>query len=266
MRYVAIEGGLGNQMFQYAFILALRAKGYKVSPLQTAQNWEHKNGYELKRIFNIKDQTTWNILYKNFFLRKYFLLTHKAFYGKNFIFQPEATSQNHKFYYGTWQSEMYFKDISKEIIETFQFNKDLISTYTLSILEKMKNHVTVGLHVRRGDYLNKAFIDGFGKCCNLQYYQNAKIGAFCDIHQGVNIGQHGNNQFDVPTIGDNVWIGPGAKIFGKISIGSGIAIGANAVVNNDFEENNITIAGIPAKKISNSGNKYQKVQPIIHTK
>ena len=96
--------------------------------------------------------------------------------------------------------------------------------------------------------------------------QNAKIGAFCDIHQGVNIGQHGNNQFDVPTIGDNVWIGPGAKIFGKISIGSGIAIGANAVVNNDFEENNITIAGIPAKKISNSGNKYQKVQPIIHTK
>lgn len=53
MRYVAIEGGLGNQMFQYAFILALRAKGYKVSPLQTAQNWEHKNGYELKRIFNI---------------------------------------------------------------------------------------------------------------------------------------------------------------------------------------------------------------------
>lgn len=151
----------------------MRAKGYKVSPLQTAQNWEHKNGYELKRIFNIKDQTTWNILYKNFFLRKYFLLTHKAFYGKNFIFQPEATSQNHKFYYGTWQSEMYFKDISKEIIETFQFNKDLISTYTLSILEKMKNHVTVGLHVRRGDYLNKAFIDGFGKCCNLQYYQNA---------------------------------------------------------------------------------------------
>jgi len=79
-----------------------------------------------------------------------------------------------------------------------------------------------------------------------------KVGKYCDIHQGVNIGQN-TNEGDIPVIGDNVWIGPGAKIFGKIKIGNNIAIGANAVVNKSFTENNITIAGIPAKKIKCTG-------------
>ncbi len=47
--------------------------------------------------------------------------------------------------------------------------------------------------------------------------KHAKIGAFCDIHQGVNIGQN-HHEKDVPTIGDHVWIGPGAKLFGDIYI------------------------------------------------
>lgn len=59
------------------------------------------------------------------------------------------------------------------------------------------------------------------------------MGKFCDIHVGVNIGQNINPD-DVPIIGDNVWIGPGAKIFGKIIIADGVAIGANSVVNHDI--------------------------------
>lgn len=86
--------------------------------------------------------------------------------------------------------------------------------------------------------------------------ENARIGKYCDIHQGVNIGMQGLSNFDCPTIGDNVWIGPGAKIFGRIIIGDNCQIGANAVVNKDFTENGITIAGIPAKKISNHSNPY----------
>lgn len=84
------------------------------------------------------------------------------------------------------------------------------------------------------------------------------LGAFCDIHQGVNIGQHGADQHDVPTIGDNVWIGPGAKIFGRITIASRCAIGANAVVNRSFTDEDISIAGIPAKKVGDKGNPYIK--------
>lgn len=71
----------------------------------------------------------------------------------------------------------------------------------------------------------------------------AKIGDFCDIHQGVNIGE---TETGAPTIGSHCWIGPGAKIFGGIELGSNISIGANAVVNKSFDSNH-TIAGVPAK-------------------
>lgn len=69
----------------------------------------------------------------------------------------------------------------------------------------------------------------------------AKIGKWCDIHQGVNIGENGyydrdgNVVSEVPTIGDFVFIGPGAKIFGHCTIGDEVRIGANAVVNEDVE-------------------------------
>ncbi|MGE6630932.1 serine O-acetyltransferase [Bacillus sp. NPDC077027] len=96
----------------------------------------------------------------------------------------------------------------------------------------------------------------FGPGLRINHYgllvvnRNARVGANCDIHQGVNIGQnHGPD--DVPLIGDDVWIGPGAKLFGKIEIANGISIGANAVVNQSFTEENIVIAGIPARKIKN---------------
>lgn len=107
-------------------------------------------------------------------------------------------------------------------------------------------------------------INTFGPGLKINHYGlivvngNARIGAFCDIHQGVNIGQHGSRPDDVPIIGENVWIGPGAKIFGKIQIASRCAIGANAVVNKSFIEENISIAGVPARKISDIGNPYIK--------
>lgn len=74
----------------------------------------------------------------------------------------------------------------------------------------------------------------------------AKIGNHCRIHVCVNIGdQHGG----APTIGDHVYIGPGAKLFGNITIADGIKIGANAVVNKSFLEPGITIVGVPAQKV-----------------
>ena len=82
--------------------------------------------------------------------------------------------------------------------------------------------------------------------------EHAKIGANCRIHVCVNIGAAGGVDA-APVIGNNVYIGPGAKIFGKIVIADGIAIGANAVVNKSFLEPGITIGGIPAEKISSKG-------------
>lgn len=84
---------------------------------------------------------------------------------------------------------------------------------------------------------------------------NARVGANCRIHACVNIGTAAGFPDKAPRIGDNVYIGPGAKLFGVIEIAEGIAVGANAVVNKSFMEPNITIAGIPARKISQKGSK-----------
>lgn len=82
---------------------------------------------------------------------------------------------------------------------------------------------------------------------------NAKLGENCRIHVGVNIGADARISDAAPHIGDNVYIAPGAKLFGDIEIADNIAIGANAVVNKSFTEKGISIGGIPAKKISDTG-------------
>jgi len=74
---------------------------------------------------------------------------------------------------------------------------------------------------------------------------HTKIGKNCKIHSCVNIGE---SEVGAPRIGDNVYIGPGAKLFGAIEIGDNVTIGANAVVNKSFPSN-VVIAGIPAKVI-----------------
>lgn len=71
------------------------------------------------------------------------------------------------------------------------------------------------------------------------------IGENCTLRQGVTIG---NRQAidDVPVLGNNVDIGAGAKILGKIRIGNNVSIGANAVVLKDVPDNHIAV-GVPAR-------------------
>ena len=83
-------------------------------------------------------------------------------------------------------------------------------------------------------------------------HPNAKVGVNCRIHVCVVIGATGGS-LKAPIIGDNVYIGTGAKVIGDIEIADNIAIGANSVVNKSFYEKDITIAGVPAKKVSNKG-------------
>ena len=77
---------------------------------------------------------------------------------------------------------------------------------------------------------------------------NAKVGANCRIHPSTCIGAAGGKN-EAPTIGDNVYIGPGAKLYGNIIIENNIAIAPNAAVSSNFTERGILIGGVPAKKI-----------------
>lgn len=83
---------------------------------------------------------------------------------------------------------------------------------------------------------------------------NAKIGEHCKILSDVTIGVSGSRcSSGAPKIGNRVFIGTGARIIGEIEIADNIVIGANSVVTKSFLEADITIAGVPAKKISNNG-------------
>ena len=73
------------------------------------------------------------------------------------------------------------------------------------------------------------------------------IGDNVKINQHVTIG--GSGEKGCPVIGDNVYIGSGAKVLGGIRIGNNVKIGANAVVISDVPDNS-TAVGVPARIIA----------------
>ena len=114
------------------------------------------------------------------------------------------------------------------------------------ILEKCKRKT--GIEIHPGSKIGKnLFIDhGLGVVIG----QTSEIGDNVIIYQGVTIGATGKKVTGKrhPTIGNNVFIGSGAKILGNINIGDNVKIGANAVVLNDIPSN-VTTVGIPSKII-----------------
>ena len=92
--------------------------------------------------------------------------------------------------------------------------------------------------------------------------RDVRIGENCRINNGVTIGTQAGYTDRCPTIGKNAFIGPGAQIFGFITIADNVAIGANSVVIKSFTEAGISIAGVPAKKISEKGSKKLHINSI----
>ena len=76
----------------------------------------------------------------------------------------------------------------------------------------------------------------------------ARVGANCRLHGCVNIGASAGRK-GAPQIGDNVYIGPGAILFGDIKIADNVTIAANATVNRSCEQNRVVLAGTPAKVV-----------------
>ena len=111
-------------------------------------------------------------------------------------------------------------------------------------------------------------INTFGPGLSIAHYGtivvngNARIGKNCRIQENVTIGAT-NGSAKAPIIGNNVFIGSGAKVIGDIRIADDICIGAGAVVVDSFDEPGITIAGVPAKKISNNNSHSNLSKDLI---
>lgn len=86
----------------------------------------------------------------------------------------------------------------------------------------------------------------------------AIIGKDCYISHQVTIGR---SRGGAPTLGDNVYIGPGAKIFGDITIGNNVRIGANCVVFQDIPDNATVVLPKPRIIIKDANYKYYTANP-----
>ena len=107
----------------------------------------------------------------------------------------------------------------------------------------------VGLDFR-GEIGPGLFIGHFG---GIFVNREAKIGRNCCISHGVTIGDaRRGRRKGAPTIGDNVFIGPGAVILGNVRVGDNAAIGANCVVTDDVPDSAVVV-GAPGKVVSCEG-------------
>jgi len=117
-------------------------------------------------------------------------------------------------------------------------SKNFMLKLLLLPIYHMQHHRMIsrwGISLERGTDIGEGFYVGhYG---GIFVSAEAKIGKNVNISQGVTIGVAGHGaKRGSPTIGDNVYIAPGAKIFGKIQIGNNVKIGANAVVYKDIPE------------------------------
>ncbi|MBK6831558.1 MAG: serine acetyltransferase [Flavobacteriales bacterium] len=80
-----------------------------------------------------------------------------------------------------------------------------------------------------------------------------RVGANCRLNVNVTIGPRPGPPPEIgPVLGDNIYVGAGARVFGDIVLGDNLVIGANAVVNRSFPEGHMTVAGAPARKVSDT--------------
>ncbi len=185
MKIVNIIGGIGNQMFQYAFALALKQKyPDEEVKLDTSHfnGYSLHNGFEIERNFGLqlpiadgkelRKLTYYSPNYKVSRIIRKLLGYRKTEYKEPrlFTFWKEALDRVGNCYYeGSWQNEKYFKECSDEIRKAFTFKQQL-GDKNEELLNAINATESVSIHVRRGDYLSDPTYQGI---CDLPYYKNA---------------------------------------------------------------------------------------------
>lgn len=151
-KQIIFRGGLGNQMFQYALLLALRKKGHNIKcNISIYGLLKMHNGFELSRVFGINEELVSYTGIKLYLLRILIkinpfkiLLADSGVYNEIIIQNPP------KLIDGYWQDERYFFSAPDEVRKAFAFKS--IDEFNQQIAIEMKRNNSVSLHIRRGDY------------------------------------------------------------------------------------------------------------------
>ena len=148
----------------------------------------------------------------------------------------------------------------KEYHATFSKGKKLL--FLLPILLNRsafrRMSVRLGFSIPPGVFEEGLSIAHYG---TIVVTSKAKVGKNCRIQEGVTIGKTNGSQKG-PVLGDNVYLGSGAKIIGDVIIADDVAIGANAVVVKSITEPGTTWGGVPARKISDN-NSHANLRPAL---
>lgn len=224
---VKLIGGLGNQMFQYAFGLSVSKQlGIKVSfdvhdllsrepranftfrdfelgvfkaHVPIASNSERSLYVPLSSIDGYISSLTLRI-------RRKIIQAHRFEEKQQFVYDPEVLKVKRRSYFdGYWQNEKYFILNEKLIRQAFEFKFPLIGLNE-SLARDIANTVAVSMHIRRGDYITNPISNEVHGICTPEYYQRAlnliiqkvgkiKLFIFSDEPKWVEENLH----FEVPT-------------------------------------------------------------------
>lgn len=159
MKTIKIKGGLGNQMFQYAYGRALELAGKKIIFNTSFFNGDREK-VDTARDFKLNN---FNIQTKAEFSEKKHLFND----FKNKILVKIGLKKN-----GFWQNEKYFKNIENDIKKEFTLKNPPDEKFQ-DILQKIENTTSVSIHIRRGDYIENPKTNSYHGICDLEYYSQA---------------------------------------------------------------------------------------------
>ena len=179
---IKVFGGLGNQMFQYAFYRYLRlANEDVVMNISDFNVHNHHQGFELERVFGIegpynKEESKMAIKSNSFIIRSLQkalgvrISKETEYYeNKELSFVNCERINNDTFLVGYWQDVEYIKPVDAIIRNSFKFRKAL-SQKNRETVEFAQNRASVSVHIRRGDYVGNV---GLGGICDDKYYTQA---------------------------------------------------------------------------------------------
>ena len=179
MNIIWIDGGLGNQMFQYALVLKMQSMGIQVKIDVTKYEQHHAhNDFELDQVFGIacpfanrSEIRRLGYLKANHwteFLKKTPFRKKTVYNNESYKYDEHVLGLDGRYIEGYWQSEKYFLDIKEKILETYRFPEFLEEQKTWA--KKIQNSCAVSVHIRRGDYLQYSYLQNI---CTLEYYKRS---------------------------------------------------------------------------------------------
>lgn len=171
---IRYQGGLGNQMFQYALKIKYNQLGYKT---YDDLSFYYKNKkfmpFVLNSVFpniSIKGLCRFELLTK--IVRK--LVKNTSIYKKeiNYTKFSEDILNQSGWLEGYWQSYKYYLSVRNELLKLFEF-KEIQEKQLIEIEKQIKNCNSVSVHIRAGDYLNEVNRKNFGGICTKAYYEKS---------------------------------------------------------------------------------------------